>query len=168
KNDKEVKFKDNGDGTFTFTMPSGGVEVEPFFEKIKADEPVPEQKDMTMVLYIDQLTYLLNNTPVMNDMAPMIRSERTALPIRTVAENLGASVAWKEADRKVTITKADTVIEIFIGEPIAIVNGDPVELDMAAFIENDRTYMPLRFVAEHLGANVIWDGNAKTVTITLK
>lgn len=90
------------------------------------------------------------------------------LPIRVVAETLGAKVDWSEGDQSVTIAKDDLEIVIYIGQGFALVNNVPVELDAAAFIENDRTYMPLRFVAEHLGANVIWDGNAKTVTITLK
>ncbi|MBQ7103240.1 MAG: copper amine oxidase N-terminal domain-containing protein, partial [Anaerotignum sp.] len=91
---------------------------------------------------------------------------RTMLPARFVAEALGGVVTWDEAEQKVTIVKDGSVIEIFIGEPFATVDGEPVELDCAAYIENDRTYLPLRFIAENLGAEVVWDAVQRTVTIT--
>ena len=63
------------------------------------------------------------------------------------------------------ITKDDTTLEIFINEPFATVNGTPVQLDAPAFIENSRTYLPLRFVSENLGATVSWDNDTRKVTI---
>ena len=41
-----------------------------------------------------------------------------------------------------------------------------MKLDAAAFVENGRTYLPLRFVSETLGAQVVWNEAEKTVTIT--
>ncbi len=155
----EIKVKDNGDGTFTFTMPDSEVEIEAEF-KVAADE-----QDDTIVLTIGSTVAMVGETPVVNDVAPIIKGERTMLPIRFIAEALGATVDWNEANQLVTITKGETVIEIFIGQPFALVNGEPVQLDAPAFIENDRTYLPLRFVAENLGATVEWDGTTNTVTI---
>lgn len=45
-------------------------------------------------------------------------------------------------------------------------NNEEVTLDSPAFIENDRTYTPLRFIAEKLGADVDWNGETQEVTIT--
>ena len=87
------------------------------------------------------------------------------LPIRFVAEALGATVTWDEPTQTVTIVKGDLDIEIYIGQAFAKVNGTPVQLDSPAFIENDRTYLPLRFVAENLGATVTWDADTQKVTI---
>lgn len=102
-----------------------------------------------------------------NDVAPIIRNDRTMLPARFVAENLGATVEWDEtAPGIVTITKDDVKIVIYIGEDSAVVNGEKVKLDSPAFIENDRTYTPIRFIAENLGATVEWNEEAQTVTIT--
>ncbi|MBQ3615054.1 MAG: copper amine oxidase N-terminal domain-containing protein, partial [Anaerotignum sp.] len=56
-------------------------------------------------------------------------------------------------------------IVIYIGQAFALVNGEPVQLDAPAFIANDRTYLPLRFIAENLGAEVVWNGANNTVTI---
>ena len=57
------------------------------------------------------------------------------------------------------------MIEIFINSAVAFVNGAPVELDAAAFIKDSRTYLPVRFVSEALGAEVDWDKDTREVTI---
>ena len=80
------------------------------------------------------------------------------LPIRIVAESLGGTVTWNgELQRVILIT---------IGADTAYVNGTAVKLDAAAFVENGRTYLPLRFISETLGAQVAWNEAEKTVTIT--
>lgn len=159
---KAVDFKDNGNGTFTFTMPKGGVEVEPFFVKEAVEEPV------TLVLFVNQVAYLLDNEPMVNDVAPVVQAERTTLPIRLVAETLGAEVDWNEAEQTVTITKDGKEIVIYIGQGFALVNGAPVELDCPAYIANSRTYLPVRFVSENMGAKVTWGGADGSVTIVVE
>ena len=96
------------------------------------------------------------------------KKDRTMLPARFVAESLGATVTWDEASRKVIIAKNSLLIEITIDSDTALVNGRITPLDSPAFIENDRTYMPLRFIVENLGATVIWDKSEQKVTITVK
>ena len=65
-----------------------------------------------------------------------------------------------------TVKTADTTIEIVIGKATAKVNGKEITLDSPAFIESSRTYLPVRFVAEKLGATVLWDGATSTATLT--
>ena len=89
------------------------------------------------------------------------------LPARFVAESLGAKVEWDgTAPGIVTITKDDVKIVIYIGEEYAVVNGEKVKLDSPAFIENDRTYTPIRFISEELGAKVEWLPETQQVVIT--
>ena len=94
------------------------------------------------------------------------------LPARFVAENLGADVSWDGDKELVTIqgknlkTSEDVTILITIGAEYAVVNGENVKLDSPAFIENDRTYTPIRFVSEHHGASVEWLENRQKVIIT--
>lgn len=57
-------------------------------------------------------------------------------------------------------------ILIYIGSDIAYVNGKEIKLDSAAFVENDRTYTPIRFISEELGASVEWVEKDKKVIIT--
>ena len=103
---------------------------------------------------------------IKNDVAPKIVNDRTMLPIRIVAESLGGTVTWNGELQRVTIQKGADVILITIGADTAYVNGTAVKLDAAAFVENGRTYLPLRFVSETLGAQVVWNEAEKTVTIT--
>lgn len=103
---------------------------------------------------------------VKNDVAPIFVNNRTMLPARFVAESLGAKVSWDGNLRKVTITKKDTCIEIFIDNEVALVNGYQRRLDSPAFIKNDRTYTPVRFIAENLGAKVSFEEGKGRVIIT--
>lgn len=162
----EIEWKDKGDGRYSFVMPRGDVEIEASFVEITADVPAAEEDDETeIILTIDNKTVLVDGEAIVNDVAPVIRGERTYLPIRVVAEELGAAVAWNEPEQTVTITKDDLEIVIYISQPFAVVNGEPVQLDAPAFIDADRTYLPIRFVAEKLGAEVIWNDTDGTVTI---
>ena len=94
------------------------------------------------------------------------------LPARFVAESLGADVLWNGDKELVTIkgkhlkTSEDITILIYIGSDIAYVNGKEIKLDSAAFVENDRTYTPVRFISEELGASVQWIESEQKVVIT--
>ncbi len=107
-----------------------------------------------------------------NDVAPKIVNDRTMLPVRFVAENLGAKVEWDGEKQLVTITgknlKTDenVTILITIGSSTVKVNGKEIKLDSPAFIENDRTYTPIRFISENLGAGVEWVEKDQKVIIT--
>lgn len=109
--------------------------------------------------------YTLNGETKTMDVAPVIRNDRTMLPVRYVAEALGADVAWDAETSTATLTTDTVAIKITVGSSTATVGGESVTLDAPAFIENDRTYMPVRFVAEALGATVSWDGATATATI---
>ena len=169
----EVAVENLGDGRYSFQMPNRGVSVDASFkaegetpDTTTSEDTTPATQKKTMVLTIGQKEILVDGQKVANDVAPMIKADRAVLPIRVVAEELGADVAWKEAEKKITITKGDKVIELIIGKADADVNGTTVQLDAPAFIENDRAYLPLRFVATQLGADVAWSHAAQQVTIT--
>ena len=100
------------------------------------------------------------------DVAPVIINSRTMLPVRYVAEALGAEIGWDGATSTATLKTADTEIKITVGAAEAIVNGQAVKLDSPAVIVSDRSFMPVRFVAETLGGTVAWDGATSTATIT--
>ena len=100
-----------------------------------------------------------------NDVEPIIRNDRTMLPARFVAENLGAAVEWDAEARVVTVKSEAVEIKLTIDSDIATVNGVEETLDSPAFIENDRTYTPVRFIAEKLGKTVEWDAELKMVLI---
>jgi len=103
---------------------------------------------------------------IASEVPPIIVGGRTLVPMRVVFETLGALVTWDENTRTVTGHKAGNVIVLTIGNPTATVNGSPVRLDQAPRITAGRTLVPLRFVAETLGALVEWDESKALVKIT--
>jgi N-acetylmuramoyl-L-alanine amidase len=97
---------------------------------------------------------------------------RTLVPVRPIAEALGASVLWMGENRQVLIsTETDTIV-LTLGSATAVVNGESVELpggvpaDVARCGETERTLVPLRFVSEQLHATVDWDNDTYTAQVT--
>ncbi len=138
---------------------------EPTQAPIPTTEPV-EEKNNTFVLTIGSKYAIVYGEVKANDVAPIIKNDRTMLPARFVAENLGANVSWDGTKQQVIITKGATKIVLTIGLPYAIVNGAYEAIDCAPFIENGRTYTPVRLIAEKLGAKVDWNGATQSVIIT--
>ena len=141
-------------------------------EDVVNDNSGKENKESsnTIVLTIDERDALVYGTTKTNDVAPKVVNDRTMLPARFVAENLGATVEWDGEKQLVTITgktekQEDVIILITIGSDYAKVNGEDIKLDSPAFVENDRTYTPIRFISENLGATVEWNETEQTVTI---
>ncbi len=102
---------------------------------------------------------------------PVIKNNRTLVPIRAIVEALGGIIEWDGTERKVTVSLSSTTIELWIGKPTAKVNGvdTPIDSDNSKVVPeiiNSRTMLPLRFVTENLGCDVQWDATTKTVTIT--
>ncbi len=107
-----------------------------------------------------------------SDIPPYITSGRTMVPVRLIAETLGATVEWLGETRQVRITGGGHVVLLTIGSAEAAVDGEVAELydGIPAVIAYDgttkRTMVPLRFVAEMLGAGAEFDRETRSVVIT--
>lgn len=104
------------------------------------------------------------------DAAPYITSVgSTLIPLRELLEEMGASVVWNDEDQTIVIDNGTKKITMQVGSKLVYIEnfGRTVRYTMTAppKIKNSRTYIPVRFVSEHLGYNVIWDGETKTITI---
>lgn len=119
-----------------------------------------------ITMTVGSTSYTVNGVAKTMDVAPIIRNNRTMLPARYVAEALGATVTWDAKLSKAFVSASGISITIPVGPSIPLVNGSSVWVDTPAFIENDRMYVPVRFLAEQLGATVIWDAATATATIT--
>lgn len=127
-------------------------------------------------LWINNPTMQVNGIPEEIDpgrgTTPIIISgwNRTLVPIRAIVEKLGAAVEWNDKDKIVTIQIDNKLIKLQIGNNIAEVNGKKVSIDdtnplVKPIIMNDRTMVPLRFVAEQIGCTVNWDNASRKITI---
>ena len=115
------------------------------------------------------VTVYVDGTQVSFDQPPVIQNDRTLVPMRKIFEAMGAEVAWEESTQTVTAAHGSDVIVLHIGETALYRNGAVVyTMPVPAQILNDRTLVPLRAVAESLGASVAWDGTSYVVTIQSK
>ena len=93
------------------------------------------------------------------DQPPIIKEDRTLVPMRKIFEALGAKVYWDEPSQRVTAVSGSDVIVLYIGQSGLYKNNQLVyTMPVPAQIINDRTLVPLRAVAESLGCEVGWDG----------
>ncbi|GEM_PF-3041194 len=104
------------------------------------------------------------------DVPPVIKSGRTLIPVRAVSGALGAKVDWDSKTNTITITKSvygkeDKVITINPDSDIVLVNGKEVKLDVPAQSINNRTMVPLRFIAVVLDKEVEYDSETGAITI---
>ncbi len=99
--------------------------------------------------------------------APVIVDNRTLIPVRFVAEALGAEVGWDGETYTVTVDKDDDHLRLIIDSRLVQYNlGESYQIiDVAPRIINDRTYVPLRVVSNALGIGISWDGDSRTVYI---
>lgn len=102
---------------------------------------------------------------IKTDAAPFIEKDRTFVPIRFIGEALNYKVDWNKDKKLVTIKNNDRQILMTIGDTNITVNNEKIKNDVAPLIRKDRTYVPLRFVAENMNLKVNWDGKEKKVII---
>ncbi len=175
-NGKDVQVKSDGTFTYTLTLTEGSNKIVIECEDTRGNKTSKEYyvtfvSKIVLKLQIGKLIMYVNDNPQEIDVPPTIIEGRTLLPIRWVAEPLGAEVGWDGNEKKVIVTLKDTTIELWIGKSIAKVNGvdtpiDPTNPKVVPMIISGRTMLPVRFVAENLGCKVDWDQDTKTVTIT--
>lgn len=106
------------------------------------------------------------------DVNPIIHNDRTLLPIRALVEKVGGTVDWKEETKEIIIVLGDINITMQIGNNIAKVNEEEIEMDVSPCIayegtnsDDGRTVVPIRFVMENLGLVVKWEQETYTVLI---
>ncbi len=97
--------------------------------------------------------------------APLLWSGRTLVPIRAIMEAVGGTVDWDGASQTVTLTYQEDVIRLVINSTEAYLNDTVSTLDVAPMTVNDRSMMPIRFIAEGFHFTVEWDQATQTVTI---
>gem|GEM_PF-6544365 len=150
ENDKMISVSKVGDNKYSFIMPKGKVNVSVVTSNVDYDSHI--------ILQINNRNICLNNRTITNDVAPVIVDNRTMVPIRVVTETLGGKADWNASTRTVTLTIDGKVLKMTINEKI-------LGFDAAPVIINNRTYVPIRYVAEKLGANVEWIAETQQIII---
>lgn len=108
----------------------------------------------------------LNNQLLHTNQSPVIKNNRTFVPLRTIAEALDAFVDWNQNTRTVIIQSSNKTINIPINSHNVLVDGKEIFLDAPAQLIDNTTMVPLRFIAEQLNAHVSWDSTSYSIQIS--
>lgn len=116
-----------------------------------------------------QIYLEVNGNTLSPDVEPFLdANDRTMVPVRIIMEELASDVAWDGSDGqgRVDITHKGKVIKLWIGRKTAQVDGKELPLDTSPCLKNNRTMVPVRFVAEALGADVDWGSNTVFISFS--
>ncbi len=100
------------------------------------------------------------------DVPPEIVNGRTLVPLRVMFDKFGAEVFWNDSLRQVVVSTKASIIIFNIDSKISYVNGVAFNIDVAPTIINGRTLIPVRFISERMGYDVVWNGTERAVYIT--
>ena len=102
------------------------------------------------------------------DAKPFIdANDRTMVPLRAVGDAMELEVNWDAAAREASFTGSGKTIIFPIDSSTARTSeGSTVTMDTAAVIVSERTYAPVRYLAQYFGYEVGWDAGTRTVVIT--
>ncbi|MFK5708846.1 copper amine oxidase N-terminal domain-containing protein [Lysinibacillus boronitolerans] len=104
----------------------------------------------------------IDDVVVKSDTAPEQKNNRTMVPLRVISENLGAQVHWQ--DSQITLTMDQTTIKLNLNNRTVIKNGEKEQLDVQPYMKNNRTYVPIRFIAETFGSQVHYKQGTVNIT----
>ena len=116
----------------------------------------------TIHLYIDDEEIQTTAMP------PIELNGYTLIPAKEVFVNTGAEVQWSQSEKSVYIFKGDLLIVLKVNDDIAWINGENKKMDMPAKIINNKVMIPLRFIGEALGYEVLWQQSESAVRIKTK
>ena len=139
--------------------------LEDFFAGQYMNLVTPQDKEK-IIANIQRIELLLDEETLSLDVFPEVKNERTMVPIRAVAEALGADVEWGQDTQQIVMTRAGVTVTTTLNSTIATIDDKTVEMDVAPYANNGRTLIPVRYMAEFFGQKVDWDGRMRQVLIT--
>jgi len=147
----------------TLILDSNGGKVEiPILVKVNPKPPI------VITLKIGSSEAYIGGKIVLLDAPPYIKKGTTFVPIRFISEAFEAKVEWQNIDKgRVIIGLRDKEIILDIGKTTAFINKKPYTLLAAPEIVNGRTFVPVRFISEGLGAEVKWIAQTQEVIISM-
>lgn len=111
----------------------------------------------------EEIKIYYNDKRITSDVSPVIFNDRVLVPVRMIFEAIDAKVSWDGLNKKVTIVNKNDTFKFTINSDIAYINNKKFQLDTSAKLISDRTFIPLRFLAENSGIEVKWSDKERSV-----
>ena len=142
-----------------------------FSKPFNESESFKERISNALMLYIGSPRVSVNgqNTYIDTEnkkVVPYIKNERTMVPVRLISESFGAQVEWDESTKAITLTKGKTKIILAIGDEYIYISGVLRKLDAPPEIKNDRSFLPLRILANAFGKKAFYDRGLVVISDT--
>lgn len=118
-----------------------------------------------VTLKVDSTVVEVDGVYSILDTAPIINNNFTLVPLRFVADSLGAATEYNAAGNYVKVKLGDKEMILRVNSTKATVNGVDTALNAPAILKNGRLLVPVRFISENFGAQVSWDAGTRKITI---
>ena len=165
-----LKQKGSSSSNGTTTPPSGTTTPPPSSDVVRrgGTKTTTDDDGMVIVEYLwdDAIKIYVNGAQIKPDTNPVLVNSRTMVPIRAIAEKLGYSVSWFQESQTVSMQKGSDLIQLSIDSTSMYHNSNNIIIDVAPLIYDDRTYLPVRAVAEAMGCKVDWNDSERAVYIS--
>ena len=165
-----LKQKGSSSSNGTTTPPSGTTTPPPSSDVVRrgGTKTTTDDDGMVIVEYLwdDAIKIYVNGAQIKPDTNPVLVNSRTMVPIRAIAEKLGYSVSWFQESQTVSMQKGSDLVQLSIDSTSMYHNSNNIIIDVAPLIYDDRTYLPVRAVAEAMGCKVDWNGSERVVYIS--
>ncbi len=120
---------------------------------------------LTGAVFTETVRVKINGREINFDTPPIVKNGCTMVPMRKIFEELGADVTWDSDTQTARGEKNGTACSFKIGDKTLYKNNETIELLAPAVLENGRTLVHARAIAEAFGAEVGWDGETGLVSI---
>ncbi len=89
-------------------------------------------------------------------LAALVRGGTLLIPLRSMFEQMGATVSWDAGSKTATVSKAGAEVKVTVGKPEVVINGESRPLDVPPMIYQGVVLVPVRVISEGMGAYVQW------------
>jgi len=120
------------------------------------------------ILFNDEHVYAKPDTLRANRvLAALVRNGVILVPLRSMFEQLGATVSWDEATHTADVSKPGSDVKVTLGKPVVVVNGEDRPLDVAPAMYHGTVVVPVRVISEAMGAYVQWIPDRRVVVVRM-
>jgi hypothetical protein len=98
-------------------------------------------------------------------LAALVRGKTILVPLRSMFEQMGATVSYNPATKAVDVSKPGADVQVTVGKPEVVINGESRPLDVPPEIYHGTLVVPVRVISEGMGAYVQWVPDKRVVVV---